>query len=505
MNLLESRKKILNTLKDSVSRGNIYGKVMLLIGALMIIPIIIIPFYPHELKHIYSFAIPSTISILSGVAVCRAKNRGVKSHEWQSSLQEGSLPVLFAWCYGIFMGAIPFVISKELPFIYALFESTNGWTTTGMTIAEVGSMPKIFLFHRSFMQYCGGLGFMLMILMLISGKQSTNLFNAEGHPDRLMPNIRQTGRTIFLIYNGFLIFGSLLYIFFGMSAFDALCHTMSALSTAGFTTQAESIGAYQSFAIEVITILLMLIGSTNFAVLLLLTRLQFKKILRVSEMRFMIFVIILFTFLIALGLIFEMKMSVGKGIHQALFSVVTVLTTTGYSTVNYLEWTPFAVFLLVILMNIGGSAGSTAGGIKLLRVYLMIRISHANIKEKLSPSNKITVLKYYRAQGKELIDNEVISDTLTFISCYAMVIVTGTLLITFFEKCSLSDALFEFASVFTTVGISNGLTSTTTSTATLIVEMVGMLLGRLEIMIVFIGIRAGISKIKNKIRDLRRG
>ena len=482
--------------KRRIARGSIYGKLMLLIGVLIAVPLILLLFYPQEAYHAPSFMLPSAVLLVSGTAACFVRKRKREAHEWQSALQKGSLPVLFAWFCGIVTGAAPFVISSQLNVTHALFESVSGWTATGLTVADTEALPHIFLFHRSFMQYCGGLGFILMILMLVGGKQATNLFSAEGHSDRLMPNIRSTGHTIFLIYNGFLTAGTLLYVLFGMPLFDAVCHTMSALSTAGFTTQPGNIGAYTSFPIEAVTILLMLIGSTNFAVLLLLTQFKLKKLFRVSEVRFMFVLVAVFTPLIAFSLTHGTGMSTLKSLHQALFSVVTAFTTTGYTTANYTSWPPFAIGLLILLMIIGGSAGSTAGGIKLLRVYFLTKISFANIRKRLSPSRRVTVLHYYRAQGKTPIDSTMIADTLCFVFFYTLVLITGTLLITLTEGCSLFDALFEFASAFGTSGISNGLTGSSAKTGTLIVEMAGMLLGRLEIFIVFIGIQVGISKIR---------
>lgn len=484
-------------MRKYIRRGSVYGKLTLLIGTLLAVPLLVIPFYPEEIEYAASFVMPSLSTILLGFAACRIMPRSKNEiGEWQSPLQRGSLPVLFAWCYGFLAGALPFVFSGQLSFIHALFESVSGWTTTGLTVVDVTSMPHIFLFHRSFMQYCGGLGFILMILMLVGGKHAVSLFNAEGHPDRLMPSIKRTVQTIFLIYNGFLVIGATFYTLFGMEIFDAICHTMSALSTAGFTTQANSIGTYGSYPIELITIILMLVGSTNFAVLLLLTRFQFKKILKVTELRFMLGLLAVFIPLVAFSLMRELDMGIGQSFHQSLFGIVTVFTTTGYSTMNYAAWPPFAIGLVMLLMIIGGSIGSTAGGIKLIRAYLLLKITRANIKKRLSPSRHVTVQNYYRAQGKTPIDHELITDTLGFVFSYVAIFIVGTLLITLTEGCSLFDAMFEFASAFGTVGISNGLTNPSTGAGTLIVEMFGMVLGRLEIFVVLIGIHVGLSKAK---------
>ncbi len=488
-----------------VLSGGVYGKLFLLIGLLAGVPLIIIPFYPSESGYALSFLIPMLCSLAAGFIISvlsvRQKGKGLK-REWQSPLQQGSLPVLFAWCLGFIIGAAPFVIGGQMNFIHALFESVSGWTTTGMTVADIPSMPRIFLFHRAFMQYCGGLGFILMMAVFVSGKQYMSLYNAEGHVDRLMPSLRKTSRVTSFLYLGFLAAGSVSYALFGMDFFDAVCHAMSALSTAGFSTQAGSIGHYGSFPIELVTVALMLIGASNFAVLLLLAERKIREMFRVTELRVMLCVVVLFVPLSAMPLAAE-GMGIGESLRQALFGVVTIFSTTGYSTADYALWPPFVVGLLILLMIIGGCSGSTAGGIKMSRLYYLIRITRQSIRKKLSPARMVTVMTYNTSRGKMPIDEALISDTFAFLVCYIGVLISGSLALTLTAGCSLFDALFEFASVFGTVGVSNGLTNANTNTATLIVEIFGMILGRLEMFVVFIGIFSGIRTIEGKYQSIR--
>jgi trk system potassium uptake protein TrkH len=228
----------------------------------------------------------------------------------------------------------------------------------------------------------------------------------------------------------------------------------------------------------------MLVGSTNFAILLLLVKRKFRKILRVSEVRFMIGLLIIFVPLAAFSLMRNFGMSFGESLIKSLFGIVTTFTTTGYSTMNYALWPPFALGLLMVLMFIGGSAGSTAGGIKLVRAYLLIRITKESIRNRVSPIQRITKPAYYRVQESVFIDNTLIKDTIGFVICFIAVFIIGSLLITLTADCLLSEAMFEFASAFGTVGISNGLTNANTPVGSLIVLMVGMVLGRLEMFIV---------------------
>ena len=485
-----------------ISAGSYYGKLILLTGLLVAVPLVVLPFYPIELRYGPAFLYPAIFSLVLGFAICaKTYRRQESTSEWQNPMLKGSLPVLFVWCYSFLVGAIPFVIGGSLSFSHALFESISGWTTTGLTIVEdVAAMPRIFLFHRSFMQYCGGLGFILMMVMVIQGKQSMNLYSAEGHLDRIAPNLKRTARIIFRLYSRFLVFGALLYRFFGMELFDAVCHTMSALSTAGFTTQAGSIGSYGSLPIELITVVLMLVGASNFSVLLLLTEGKVRQVLRFTELRFLLGLLAIFVPLSALSLMVDRGMGIGEGLRNALFGVVTTFSTTGYATMDYAGWPPFALGLLLLLMIIGGSAGSTAGGIKLSRTYFLVRITYDTIRKRLSPNQSVTSPSYTAVQGQMPIDASLVADTFGFIVCYMATFIAGTLLLTLTADCPLFDAMFEFASALGTVGISNGLTNAGTNVPTLIVEMSGMVLGRLEVLVVFVGISSCFQALKSKLR-----
>lgn len=490
--------------KDFFSECSNYGKLMIIIGFLVAMPLIVTFFFHTDTIYVYSFIIPSFASVFLGFLICLIRNHeSSKSLEWKTSIQDSSLTVLFAWIWGIAVGAAPFVFSNQLTLLQAVFESVSGWTTTGLSVMDVSKTPKIFLFHRSFMQFCGGLGFVMMMIMLISGKQAMSLYNAEGHPDKLMPNLKRTGRIILLMYCSFLIFGSFLYILVGMNSFDAILHTMCALSTGGFSTRLNSIGEYNNILIETITIFLMLIGTTNFAVLLLLVKRKWLQVIRVSEVKFMFLLLIVFVPLTAISLSKGLNINMGESFRKALFDVSSALSTTGYSSMSYRSWPTFSIVVLILMMLIGGGMGSTAGGIKISRIYIMFRLALLNVKKRFSPLCKIESPYYFKAQGKTDIDYSLALDNIGFIVFYLLIFIIGTMLITLTSGCNLTDAMFEFASALGTVGLSIGITGPTTNSGTLIIEIFGMLLGRLEIFIVFIGIYSGILKLKQKVKNIR--
>lgn len=478
------------------------GKLMMLIGLLVAAPLIMLPFYPEDCGFVWAFAGPSLFSLAVGALVCLfGKRDGTTDTSWPLSRWQSNHTVLFTWFWGILVGAMPFFFSGQLNPIQALFESVSGWTTTGLSVMDVSQTSHIFLFYRSFMQYCGGLGFILMIVMLISDKRSMDLFNAEGHPDKLMPNLRKTAQTIFAMYLVFLLMGTAAYAIAGMPLFESICHAMCTLSTGGFSTRLNSIGEYHSLGIEIVSIMLMLIGTTNFAVLLLLIRRKWRQALKVSEVRFLFTLLVIFVPLIALSLSRGMGLGFGEALRHALFNVSSALSTTGYATMGYETWPAFALGILILLMLIGGGMGSTAGGLKLTRVYLLLRMIGHNLKRKLMPGGFVDTPTYTKAQGKAKIDDALCSDTLGFVGCYLLLFIAGTLSLTLTAGCGLVEAMFEFASALGTVGLSIGLTGPATGSATLIVEMIGMIMGRLEIFIILTGICFGLNRVKSIRRE----
>lgn len=479
---------------------NVIGKLIFIIGILVAIPLLILPFYPNETKYFYAFAIPSAFSLVLGFSLSKFSRPNEVLEQHKMNVQKGSLTVLIAWVYGFIAGATPFVLTGELNPLQAFFEAVSGWTTTGLSVIDVSKSSHIFLLHRSFMQFCGGLGFVMVMVMFIQGKQAMTLYNAEGHADKLMPNLKKTAWIIFLMYSIFMIVGTLFYFAFGMDFFDGLNHAMCALSTGGFSTKLNSFGDYNSIPHEVITIILMLIGTTNFAVLLLFVKRKFKQVSQVSEIRFMFVLLAISIPVVMLSLMQQMQLSADIALRTSAFNVVSALSTSGFATIPFSEWPQFAIGILIVLMLIGGGIGSTAGGIKMSRVYLMIRVGLANVKKRIAPAREVKVPHYVKAQGKTVLSSDVVADTASFFFMYIVIFIVGSLLITLGSGSTLVEAMFEFASALGTVGLSIGVTTIDSSALTLIVEIIGMIMGRLEIFIVIVGIYSGWNMIKEQIK-----
>ena len=487
-------------MKHNALEHSVIGKLMILIGLFVAAPLIILPWYPQEAEYIMEFLIPGGGSAVLGLLFCITVSRkpGPQSVGWRSTVGRSSLTVLFAWSWAVIVGALPFVLGHKLTVVQALFEAVSGWTTTGLSTVDVSQTSPIYLFHRSFMQYCGGLGFIMVMILFISNKYAMNLYSAEGHPDKIMPNIKKTAQAIFVIYNICLVLGSVAYRIAGMTWFDSICHCMCSLSTGGFSTKLRSIGEYDSLSIEIITIVLMLIGTTTFAALILLATGKLKAFCRVSEVRFMFLVLLILVPTTALSLSRGLDISYGEGFRKASFDIVSAMSTSGYSTMCYAKWPQFAIAALIIAMIMGGGIGSTAGGIKLSRMYIMFRMVGLEIRKRLNPARSVHSPYYWRANVKSPIDRGLMEDTAGFFMTYLIVFVVGTLALTVAADCTITEAMFDFSSSLSTVGLSIGITGPDTCNAALIVEMIGMFLGRLEIFIVLTGMTFGFHMLKSK-------
>jgi trk system potassium uptake protein TrkH len=337
------------------------------------------------------------------------------------------------------------------------------------------------------MQFVGGAGIAVVMLSAIIGPLGPGLYNAEGRSDLLLPNVIKSTRLIISIYSGYTLAGTILYIFAGMNWFDAINHAMAALSTGGFSTRAGSIGEFNSLAIEIITIILMILGTINFAAHYLLIRGRFKEFFRIDELRFgtvlLACAIPIASFFSLVG-IYD---SVPETIRTGIFEFTSALSTTGFSVTSYTRWGSLPVFLMIIMMIIGGGSGSTAGGMKQYRVMLLFKSMIWNIARYNKPGNYTSRYYVYRPEGKLFLTKNHFIEAVNFISLYIFTYIVGVVIISA-NGYSLRDAMFEFASSLGTVGLSVGITSPNAPLQVTWTQTVGMLLGRLEFFVVFYSI-----------------
>ncbi|KAA3656115.1 MAG: TrkH family potassium uptake protein, partial [Calditrichaeota bacterium] len=287
--------------------------------------------------------------------------------------KEGFVIVTFGWLLFAGIGAIPFVLSGAIPsYTDAFFETMSGFTTTGATIlTEIETLPHGILFWRSFTHWLGGMGIILLSLAILPllGVGGMQLFKAEvpgPSPDKLSPRIKETAKMLWIVYFLLTFVETILLWWAGMSLFDAVCHAFGTLATGGFSTKNASIGHYDNPVIDYIIILFMIFAGTNFA--LHYRALQGKILFywRDPEVRVYLGIIVVGTLIVGIAVWVNTEYGLADNFRYSIFQVVSILTTTGYGTADYELWGVTALLLLFIFMFIGGCAGSTAGGMKII-------------------------------------------------------------------------------------------------------------------------------------------
>lgn len=461
-----------------------FGLICIFTGVLLLTPLLTLFFFPEETVNVSAFIIPSVFSSGLGILLrlfFRKKDSTILT------LQDGAVVIVLSWTYVCLISSVPFFIESHLPPIKAFFESVSGWTTTGLSVIDVSGVSRSILLWRSILQFSGGAGLAIIMLSAIIGPYGVGLYQAEGRSEQLVPHVKSSAKLVMLIYSAYTILGIIAYILAGMPAFDAINHSFCALSTGGFSTVADGIGHWHSFSIEVITIMLMLLGATGFATHYLLLRFRFKKALYSGELRLYILTLVLIIPIVVFFVIKPIYANFNESVRVAIFQVVSALSTTGYSTVDFINWPNLGIFIIVLLMIMGGGTCSTAGGIKQYRVYLLIKSFFWGIRDHFLPKSAVVKDYIWQGEDKFYINDRHIRQIANFVFLYIITYVMGVLIF-LATGYSLRESLFEFASALGTVGLSVGITNSNTPHVILWTEMFGMFLGRLEFLVIFFGI-----------------
>lgn len=320
--------------------------------------------------------------------------------------REGYFSVFISWTLFALFGALPFVISKEIPsFTDAFFESVSGITTTGSSVlTDIDSMSKGLLFWRSLLQWLGGMGIIVfsLAMMPLLGGGAALLFDAEAPgltSEKFRPRFSQIAIRLWGIYLLLTVILIFLLSFGRMDWFDAVCHAFATVSTGGFSTKQQSIAYWDSSYIETVIIIFMIIGATNFSLLYFLFKGKIHKLVKDEEFRWYLGIIVVASVIIASGLIrSEIFGNAGTAIRNTVFQVVSTITTTGFSTVDFTEWEEPYWIIFLLLMLVCGCAGSTSGGLKVVRAVILVKNSFAEFGRLLHPQAIIPI----RLNGKAL-------------------------------------------------------------------------------------------------------
>jgi trk system potassium uptake protein TrkH len=334
--------------------------------------------------------------------------------------KEGFAIVGTSWLLLSFFGCLPFIFSGAIPSLTdAFFETMSGFTTTGATIlTEIEGLPEGVLLWRSLTHWIGGMGIIVLSLAILPflGVGGMQLFKAEvpgPTADKLTPRITQTAKILWGVYVVFTLVQTILLMLGGMNFFEALCHAFGTLATGGYSTRNSSIGAYHSPYIEYVIILFMLIAGSNFSLHYRFLRGEFKVYFKNPEFLFYLSIILFTTLVIGANNYVALNEGLEKTFRDTLFQVLSISTTTGYGTADYEQW-PFASqMLLFFLMFGGGCAGSTAGGLKMIRVFILIKFVYTEIIRLLHPHAVVPV-----RIGKTVISKDILLNVFGFFVLY---------------------------------------------------------------------------------------
>ena len=366
-----------------------------------------------------------------------------RGHEKEVKRKEGYIIVTFGWVIMSLSGMLPYLFSGAIPsFTNAFFETMSGYTTTGASILDdIESMPKGILFWRSLTQWIGGMGIIVLAIAILPllGIGGMQLFAAEApgpSTDKLHPRITDTAKRLWLIYFGYTVSETLLLQLAGMSFFDAINHSMATLSTGGFSTKNLSLAYWNDNPmIEYIIILFMFLAGSNFVLSYFAFKGKVQKVFRDEEFKYYSAFVILFTMITALMIYFQANVPVSdyepmvlgrfeSAVRNAMFQVVSVITTTGFVTADFTGWTPFLTILFFGLMFLGGSAGSTAGGIKVMRHILIIKNGLLEFKRTLH-INAVIPVRYNNKTVKE----HIVYNIIAFFVLYMLLFIIGALVL----------------------------------------------------------------------------
>lgn len=461
-------------------------------GLCILAPLLALFAYPEEANLAWGFLLPGLA--LSGLGVILWRSLAPKSGA-TLTLQEGSVIVVLSWFLAVLFGTVPFLTVGGLNFTHAAFESTSGWTTTGLSVVDVTATSNLILLYRSIMELFGGAGLAIITLSAIAGPVGASLSSAEGRSEQLAPNVRRSSKLVVIIYSSLCAIGVVALRIAGVGWFDAVNHSFAALSTGGFSTRPDSIGYWDSPFVEAVTIVLMLFGGLNFVTIYLLLTGSIKSVVRNGQVRLQALMIPLVAVIIFFGSAVSLYPTLGKAVRVSIFESVTALTTTGFSTVGYGDWNSLPWIGMIVLMLIGGGAGSTAGGIKQLRIYILYRALISESRQMLLPKGAINETQIWQGEQRRFLQAKQIRQVSLFVFLYMALFFIGSAIMMGYGY-SLQDSLFEYASTMGTVGLSVGPTAADAPVGMLWAQIVGMFLGRLEFFTVFVGVACMIRDFK---------
>ncbi len=457
-----------------------FGRIAQTVGLLMLLPAAVSLIY-GEYRTLLAFVVTSVCSLLLGTlisVVCRTKNNVIYA-------KEGFAIVAMSWVGMSAIGAVPFVLSGDIPFyVDAFFETVSGFTTTGSSILKnIEALSHGALFWRSFTHWVGGMGVLVFVMAIVSNMtdRSIHIMRAEmpGHTvGKLVPRGSDTAKILYMIYIAMTFVEIVLLRAGGMPLFDSVVHTFGTAGTGGFGIKADSIAGYSNYSQIVIAVFMLLFG-INFNLYYLLLIKRFKSVFKSTELWAYLGIAFTAVCIITVN-IYQTYNNVADSLRMSFFQVSSVMTTTGFATADFNAWPQLSKGILLILMCIGACSGSTAGGLKVSRVVILFKMIMREIRRLLHPRSVSSV----KFEGKA-VDSQTLNSVAIYFAVYALCVVVLFLLVCF-EPFGFETNLSAVIATFNNIGPGFGAVGAAGSFAdytavSKIVFSAAMLLGRLEI------------------------
>ncbi|MBO5564446.1 MAG: TrkH family potassium uptake protein [Lachnospiraceae bacterium] len=416
---------------------NVLGLVLQFQAVFLLLPCVVSGIYrEHEG---FSFLIVALACAAAGTLL-----RRIKTQNKQIYAREGLVIVALAWIVLSFTGAVPFVLSREIPsFTNAFFETVSGFTTTGASILiEVDEMSKCCLFWRSFTHWVGGMGVIVFIVAILpmTGGQNMHLIRAESpgpSVGKLVPKARESARILYIIYLALTVLQILLLLAAGMPLFDAVTIAFGSAGTGGFAVRSSGVASYTPLMQMIIALFVILFG-INFNFYFYLRGKHKKDAFKISEVRWYLTIIAASVAIITWN-IRGLYQHIGDALHHALFQVASIMTTTGFASADFNLWPVLSKSVLILLMFIGACAGSTGGGLKVSRVLILFKSIRKEIEHIIHPRSVRAVMMDGRSVPQEMADG-----VKTYLATYAVLFAVSCVLVAGFE-------MTDFETVFTSV------------------------------------------------------
>lgn len=483
--------------------GHYTGYVCIIMSLLMIAPTICGIIFHDPVRFVNSFIISGIITFFSGILLVNLfKREQLTNFSFMGAL----IFVLSIWgIMAVYLG-LPYVLSGELGIFDSFFEAMSCLTTTGFSLIPGEDYPYSIEMWKALTQWFGGLGIIVLLLVIVPSSVSLKrLFFAEGRTEQMTPNVRHTTMIFLKLYLIITSLGVILYLLVGLDLYEAICFTFTAVATGGFSIYSSDTNIFDSLAIQIVTMFLMILGSTNFVIHYRILKGNTKNLFKDIELRAMFIIIFIATLLIMISLYSQgyYNQDILVIFRHSVFQVISVMSSTGFVSQDIASWPQFSFFLLILLTFVGGSICSTSGGIKLYNIVILFKSIVWEIEEMVLPRNVVKPKKINHDKKVREISNKTIKTILIFAVSYILIFLLSSFVILFYCN-DFGLATTVAALSIGNTGISVDYISASMPFMVKLVLIIDFWVGRISVWPLFLAILFMITRAERKIDSFKR-